>query len=82
MLLSAMVSKPDWLLTRKTKHFTNVVAQHTALRIINAGGVLPGPLSMIGRATLANSVVWNARGCSRFRITRTHSVARIDVQSS
>jgi hypothetical protein len=58
VLLSAMVSKPDWLLTHNTKHF-----------------------SMIGRATLANSVVWNARGCSRFRITRTNSVARIDVQS-
>jgi hypothetical protein len=33
VLLSAMASKPDWLLTHKTKHFTKVVAQRTALRI-------------------------------------------------
>ena len=33
VLLSAMASKPDRLLTHNTKHFTNVVAQRTALRI-------------------------------------------------
>jgi predicted nucleic acid-binding protein len=33
VLLSAMASKPDWLLTHNTKHFTKAVAQHTALRI-------------------------------------------------
>ena len=27
VLLSALASKPDWLLTHKTKHFTKVVAQ-------------------------------------------------------
>jgi predicted nucleic acid-binding protein len=33
VLLSAMASKPDWLLTHNTKHFTKAVAQRTALRI-------------------------------------------------
>ena len=33
VLLSAMASKPDWLLTHNTKHFTNAVAQRTSLRI-------------------------------------------------
>jgi hypothetical protein len=28
-----MASKPDWLLTHNTKHFTKAVAQRTALRI-------------------------------------------------
>lgn len=33
VLLSAMASQPDWLLTHNTKHFTKTVAQRTALRI-------------------------------------------------
>ncbi|HEV2729221.1 MAG TPA: PIN domain-containing protein [Terriglobales bacterium] len=33
VLLSAMESKPDWLLTHNTKHFTRAVAQRTSLRI-------------------------------------------------
>jgi len=33
VLLSAMASKPDWLLTHNTKHFTTAVAQRTSLRI-------------------------------------------------
>lgn len=33
VLMSAMASKPDWLLTHNTKHFTDVVAQRTSLRI-------------------------------------------------
>ncbi len=33
VLLSAMASKPDWLLTHNTRHFTKAVAQRTALRI-------------------------------------------------
>ena len=33
VLLSAMVSKPDWLLTHNTKHFTQTVANRTGLRI-------------------------------------------------
>jgi predicted nucleic acid-binding protein len=33
VLLSAMASKPDWLLTHNTKHFTQTVAQRTGLRI-------------------------------------------------
>lgn len=32
VLLSAMASKPDWLLTHNTKHFTKTVAQRTSLR--------------------------------------------------
>jgi len=33
VLLSAMASKPDWLLTHNTRHFTAVVAKRTAVRI-------------------------------------------------
>jgi len=33
VLLSAMASKPDWLLTHNTKHFTKAVAQRTSLRV-------------------------------------------------
>ena len=33
VLLSAMASKPDWLLTHNTRHFTKAVAQRTALPI-------------------------------------------------
>jgi len=33
VVLSAMASKPDWLLTYNTKHFTRAVAERTALRI-------------------------------------------------
>jgi predicted nucleic acid-binding protein len=33
VLLSAMASKPDWLLTHNTKHFTKAVAHRASLRI-------------------------------------------------
>jgi len=33
VLLSAVASKPDWLLTRNTKHFTQAVAKRTGVRI-------------------------------------------------
>jgi predicted nucleic acid-binding protein len=33
ILLSAVASKPDWLLTHDTKHFTQAVAKRTGLRI-------------------------------------------------
>ena len=33
VVLSAMASKPDWLLTHNTKHFTKAVAERIALRI-------------------------------------------------
>ena len=33
VLLSAMTSKPDWLLTHNTKHFTQSVAKRSGLRI-------------------------------------------------
>jgi predicted nucleic acid-binding protein len=33
VLLSAMASKPAWLLTHDTKHFTKAVARQTSLRI-------------------------------------------------
>jgi predicted nucleic acid-binding protein len=33
VLLSAIASKPDWLLTHNTNHFTPAVAQWTSLRI-------------------------------------------------
>jgi predicted nucleic acid-binding protein len=37
VLLSAMASAPDWLLTHNTKHFTTAVAQRTTLRIATPG---------------------------------------------
>jgi hypothetical protein len=33
VLLSAMQSKPDWLLTHNTKHFTPQVAKRTGLQV-------------------------------------------------
>jgi len=33
VLLSAIASKPDWLLTHNAKHFSKTVAQRTSLRI-------------------------------------------------
>ena len=33
VLLSAMPSKPDWLLTHNTKHFTSAVAKRCGVRI-------------------------------------------------
>jgi predicted nucleic acid-binding protein len=33
VLLSAIASRPDWLLTHNTKHFTPAVARRTGLRI-------------------------------------------------
>lgn len=33
VLLSAMASKPDWVLTHNTKHFTQAVAQRSEVRI-------------------------------------------------
>jgi predicted nucleic acid-binding protein len=33
VLLSAVASKPDWLLTHNTKHFTKKVGERTSLRI-------------------------------------------------
>lgn len=33
VLLSAMASKPDWLLTHNIKHFTKAVGERTSLRI-------------------------------------------------
>jgi predicted nucleic acid-binding protein len=33
VLLSAMASKPDWLLTHNTRHFTKAVAHRSSLRI-------------------------------------------------
>ena len=37
VLLSAMTSKPDWLLTHNTKHFTKAIAQRSSLRIATPG---------------------------------------------
>ena len=37
VVLSAMASKPDWLLTHNTKHFTKAVEERTALRIATPG---------------------------------------------
>lgn len=40
VLLSAMASKPDWLLTHNTKHFTKAVARQTSLRIATPAAFL------------------------------------------
>jgi predicted nucleic acid-binding protein len=36
VLLSAMASHPDWLITNNTKHFTPLVASKTGLRIVTS----------------------------------------------
>jgi len=38
VLLSAIASKPDWLLTHNTKHFSRAVAQRASLRIATPAG--------------------------------------------
>ncbi|MGH9844318.1 MAG: PIN domain-containing protein [Blastocatellia bacterium] len=38
VLLSAMHSQPDWLLTHNTKHFTSAVAKRAGLRIATPAG--------------------------------------------
>jgi predicted nucleic acid-binding protein len=38
VLLSALDSRPDWLLTHNTKHFSQVVAKRTGLRISTPSG--------------------------------------------
>lgn len=38
ILLSAIASHPDWLLTHNTKHFTKEVARRTSLRIATPAG--------------------------------------------
>ena len=38
VLLSAIDSRPDWLLTHNTKHFTNAVSQRTGVRIATPSG--------------------------------------------
>lgn len=38
VLLSAMASHPDWLLTHNTKHFTKAVESRTSLRIATPAG--------------------------------------------
>lgn len=48
VVLSAIVGKPDWLLTHNTKHFTPTVAKRTGLRIVTPAEffrVLAGLLS-------------------------------------
>jgi predicted nucleic acid-binding protein len=48
VVLSAMASKPDWLLTHNTKRFTRAVAERTALRIATPGEFF-GALSTLFR---------------------------------
>jgi hypothetical protein len=38
ILLSALASRPDWLLTHNTKHFTRTIAERTGLRIATPAG--------------------------------------------
>jgi predicted nucleic acid-binding protein len=48
VLLSAIASKPDWLLTHNTKHFTKAVAQRTSLRIATPNKFFRTLSSMLG----------------------------------
>ena len=48
ILLSAMASKPDWLLTHNTKHFTPAVAQRTGLRIATPAAFFRALASLLG----------------------------------
>ncbi len=51
VLLSAMATKPDWLLTHNTKHFTKAVARRTSLRI-NSGRILSHAFGFVAVAML------------------------------
>jgi len=48
ILLSAMASKPDWLLTHNTRHFTAAVAQRTGLRIATPAEFFRALASLLG----------------------------------
>jgi predicted nucleic acid-binding protein len=48
ILLSAMASKPDWLLTHNTKHFTPAVAHRTGLRIATPAGFFRTLATLLG----------------------------------
>jgi len=47
VLLSAMDSRPDWLLTHNTKHFTEAVSQRTGVRIATPSGFFETLSSLI-----------------------------------
>ena len=48
ILLSAMASKPDWVLTHNTKHFTLAVANRTGLRIATPAEFFRALASLLG----------------------------------
>jgi predicted nucleic acid-binding protein len=48
VLLSAMASKPDWLLTHNTKHFSKAVAKRTGLRIATPAEFFRTLASLLG----------------------------------
>jgi predicted nucleic acid-binding protein len=47
VLLSAIASKPDWLLTHNTRHFTKAVAERTSLRIATPAEFFRGLAKLI-----------------------------------
>jgi hypothetical protein len=48
VLLSAITSKPDWLLTHNTKHFTPAVAKRAALGIATPADFFRTLSSLLG----------------------------------
>jgi len=46
--VSAMASKPDWLLTHNTKHFMEAVAERTTLRIATLAEFFPALSTLLG----------------------------------
>ncbi|MGO9516990.1 MAG: hypothetical protein ACLPND_08100 [Candidatus Korobacteraceae bacterium] len=48
ILLSAMASKPDWLLTHNTKHFTPALAHRMGLRIATPAEFFRALASLLG----------------------------------
>jgi len=54
VLVSAIKSKPDWLLTHNTKHFSQAVARRTGLRI----GTPADFFTALSQGTAASSGVW------------------------
>jgi hypothetical protein len=46
VLMSAMASNPDWLLTHNTKHFTHAAAQPTSLRIATLAEFFRAPSAL------------------------------------
>jgi predicted nucleic acid-binding protein len=72
ILLSAIASKPDWLLTHNTKHFTQAVAERTTHHY--SRGVLPNPLLITPLAQQQNPSVQNIPSAARRPVAAVYPI--------